>query len=941
MKQINSWIKASLIACLFIFTSFTLSAQGPSTQIPQDPKVRIGKLDNGLTYYIRKNDQPANRADFYIAQKVGAIQEDPNQRGLAHFLEHMCFNGTTHFPGDALKQYLENIGVKFGENLNAYTAVDETVYNISNVPITREGAIDSCLYILHDWSNDLILDPVEIDKERGVITEEWRTRMGASQRYIEDLLPKFFAGTKYADCLPIGNIEVVNGFEYQTLRDYYEKWYRPDLQGIVIVGDIDVDLIENKIKTIFADIPAQPNGAERVYYPVNDNEEPLVSIFKDKEQPTIMFSYYSKHDAVPREAKSDISYMQYQYAVNMITSMLNARLSEISQKADAPFIYAGVYDGAFVVAQTKNAFSGTVVCKESDIKTGIQTLLNEIEKVRQHGFTETEYARTRAAFLSGLESSYNEREKTKNEAYVTEYVRHFLDNEPAPGIDFEYNLMTPMANQISVDMINQLIPSLLSDNNKALSLFAPDKEDLVLPTETELVEMLNTTLQSKLEPYEDKVSNEPLLSQEPEGGKVIKEESSAFGSTLLTLSNGIKVYVKPTELKADQVLMSGFSYGGNSQFDDSEYINFSNINSVALVGGIGNFSNIDLGKALAGKLAYVNTSVGYLTESVSGSCAPKDFETMMQLTYLNFTSPRKDQDAFDSFVSRQKAALKNQEMQPTTAFKDAINEAIYNKHPRAQRLHAEDYDKIDYDRVIEMYMDRFKDASDFTFILVGNIDLSKDKPLIEKYIGGLPAINRKESYIDRKINTRKGFYENEFIKKQDQPKSSVFTYYSGETQYTRKNNILISMLSQVMTLVYTEKVREDEGGTYGVGVQGDITRLPNEEGSFLIAFDTDPEKKAKLMEIIYREIDNVCENGASQKDLDKVKENMLKQYHELLNENGYWMAAIDQYVRADIDVVSDYEELIKSITNDDLKTFAKELFSQKNRIEVVMVSPKE
>ena len=941
MKQINSWIKASLIACLFIFTSFTLSAQGPSTQIPQDPKVRIGKLDNGLTYYIRKNDQPANRADFYIAQKVGAIQEDPNQRGLAHFLEHMCFNGTTHFPGDALKQYLENIGVKFGENLNAYTAVDETVYNISNVPITREGAIDSCLYILHDWSNDLILDPVEIDKERGVITEEWRTRMGASQRYIEDLLPKFFAGTKYADCLPIGNIEVVNGFEYQTLRDYYEKWYRPDLQGIVIVGDIDVDLIENKIKTIFADIPAQPNGAERVYYPVNNNEEPLVSIFKDKEQPTIMFSYYSKHDAVPREAKSDISYMQYQYAVNMITSMLNARLSEISQKADAPFIYAGVYDGAFVVAQTKNAFSGTVVCKESDIKTGIQTLLNEIEKVRQHGFTETEYARTRAAFLSGLESSYNEREKTKNEAYVTEYVRHFLDNEPAPGIDFEYNLMTPMANQISVDMINQLIPSLLSDNNKALSLFAPDKEDLVLPTETELVEMLNTTLQSKLDPYEDKVSNEPLLSQEPEGGKVIKEESSAFGSTLLTLSNGIKVYVKPTELKADQVLMSGFSYGGNSQFDDSEYINFSNINSVALVGGIGNFSNIDLGKALAGKLAYVNTSVGYLTESVSGSCAPKDFETMMQLTYLNFTSPRKDQDAFDSFVSRQKAALKNQEMQPTTAFKDAINEAIYNKHPRTQRLHAEDYDKIDYDRVIEMYMDRFKDASDFTFILVGNIDLSKDKPLIEKYIGGLPAINRKESYIDRKINTRKGFYENEFIKKQDQPKSSVFTYYSGETQYTRKNNILISMLSQVMTLVYTEKVREDEGGTYGVGVQGDITRLPNEEGSFLIAFDTDPEKKAKLMEIIYREIDNVCENGASQKDLDKVKENMLKQYHELLNENGYWMAAIDQYVRADIDVVSDYEELIKSITNDDLKTFAKELFSQKNRIEVVMVSPKE
>lgn len=942
MRQINSWIKASLFAALFILTSVGFSAQAQSSQIPQDPKVRIGKLDNGLTYYIRKNDQPANRADFYIAQKVGAIQEEPSQRGLAHFLEHMCFNGTTHFPGNQLIQYLESIGVKFGENLNAYTSIDETVYNISNVPVTVEGAIDSCLYILHDWSNDLILDPKEIDKERGVITEEWRTRMSAGQRYMDNTLPVIFKDTKYSDCLPIGDIDVVNNFKYQTLRDYYEKWYRPDLQGIIIVGDIDVDQIENKIKTIFADIPAQPDAAERVYFPVNDNKEPIVVSYKDKEQTNVMFNIYSKHDVVPREAKGDISYLQYTYAVNMITTMLDNRLNEIAEQANSPYVYAGVYDGSFIVAQTKNAFTGAVVCKEDNIKAGIQTLLNEIERMRQHGFTASEYARARANYLSGLESSYNEREKTKNAAYVNEYVRLFLDNEPAPGIDFEYTIMSAIAPQIPVEAINQLIPGLLTENNKVLSLFAPEKEGLVLPTNEELVKMFNATTNSKLEPYVDQVSDEPLLSEEPTGGKVVKEETNTiFGTTTLTLSNGVKVIVKPTTYKADQIIMSGYSYGGNSQFEDSEFINFSNINSVALIGGIGSFSNVELSKVLAGKLASVNTSVGYLTESVSGFSAPKDFETMMQLTYLNFTSPRKDQEAFESFLGRQKALLANAEMNPSTTFGDSIRSAMYNNHPRATRIHAEDLDKINYDRVIEMYKDRFKDASDFTFILVGNIDLAKDKPLIEKYLGGLPSIDRKENFIDRKIDTAKGMKNKEFIKKQDHAKASIFTYYTGNTNYTFKNKMLMNILSQVMTLVYTEKVREDEGGTYGVGVQGGISKLPTEEGSFIINFDTDPDKRAKLMEIIYREIDNVCENGASKKDLDKVKESMLKQYSELLNENGYWSGAIDEYLRNGINIVEGYEDLIKSITNDEIKAFAKDFFGQKNRIEVVMISPEE
>ena len=444
------WIVALILCCNF---QQVFAQQMPL--IPIDKNVRIGKLDNGLTYYIRKNGQPANRADFYIAQKVGSIQEEADQRGLAHFLEHMCFNGTTHFPGDALKQYLERIGVKFGENLNAYTSVDETVYNISNVPVTTPGAIDSCLLILHDWSNDLTLDSKEIDKERGVINEEWRTRMSAIQRFQEKMLPVMFEGTKYATCFPIGTMEVVMNFKPQTLRDYYEKWYRPDLQGIVVVGDIDVDAIEAQIKKMFSDIPAQPNAAKREYYPVNDNKEPIVLVYQDKEQSNVQALIFNKHEATPDEQKGDMGYLVQNYATTLINNMLNARLNELVQTANPPYIYAATYDDDFFVTKTKDAFTGVVVCKEDAIENGIATLLRETERARQFGFTETEYNRARAEYLRQLESAYNERDKRKNEEYVNEYVRHFLDNEPIPGIENEYTIINQIAPAIPVAALNQ------------------------------------------------------------------------------------------------------------------------------------------------------------------------------------------------------------------------------------------------------------------------------------------------------------------------------------------------------------------------------------------------------------------------------------------------------------------------------------------------------
>ena len=941
MIKLTQTMKSSILSILFLIIALG-STQAQPMQIPTDPNVRIGKLENGLTYYIRHNKQPAERADFYIAQKVGSIQEDSTQLGLAHFLEHMCFNGTTHFPGDQLKQYLETIGVKFGENLNAYTSVDETVYNISNVPVVREGIIDSCLLILHDWSNDLILDPKEIDKERGVITEEWRTRMSAGQRYFEKLLPAFFGGTKYENCLPIGDMEIVNNFEYQTLRDYYEKWYRPDLQGIVIVGDIDVDVIESKIKTLFADVPGQPDGAERIYYPVPDNEEPQFFVYKDKEQTNVMLSYYNKYDAFPAEEKQNIGYLQLGYGINMISTMLNNRLNEIAEQAQPPFIYSSTYDADFIVTKTKRAYTGAVICKEDNIKEGVEALYDEFEKVSRFGFTDSEYIRARASFLSSLESAFNERDKAKNGAYVNEYVRHFLDSEPIPGIEFEYNMMTSMANQIDIDMINQLIPLFFPKNNKAITLFAPDKEGLELPTEADLKEWLINSSTKELTPYEDKVSDDPLLSEEPKGGKIIKEESNGiYGTTQLTLSNGVKVLIKPTELKADQILFRGYSLGGHSTFDDDEHLNFDMINKVALVGGLGSFSSVELGKVLAGKRANVNTYVGYLTEEVNGACSPKDFETLLQLTYLSFTAPRKDNDAFESFISRQKSAMINQELNPMSVFQDSLNASIYGDHPRATKIHSADLDKLDYDRILAMYTDRFKDASDFNFIFVGNIDIEKDKELIEKYLGSLPAINRKETFIDKKLNSRKGTYRNEFVKQQDNPKATIFSYISGDSQYTQENKVLMSMLSQILTLVYTEKVREDEGGTYGVGVSGSISKYPTVNASIYITFETDPTKKEHLMDIIYSELDHIAKVGPSEENLSKVKENMIKQISENQNENGYWLGAIHERLFNGVDIVENYSETVKGVSIKDIKEFASKLFKQNNKIEVIMVSPEK
>lgn len=933
--------RSLLVIALIVCCNFQQALAQQQPPIPVDPNVRIGKLDNGLTYYLRKNNLPANRADFYIAQKVGSIQEEENQRGLAHFLEHMCFNGTTHFPGDALKQYLERIGVKFGENLNAYTSVDETVYNISNVPVNTPGAVDSCLLILHDWSNDLTLDPKEIDKERGVINEEWRTRMSAMQRFQEKLLPAMFAGTKYATCFPIGTMDVVMNFKPQTLRDYYEKWYRPDLQGIVVVGDIDVDAVEAQIKKLFADVPAQPNAAKREYYPVNDNKEPIVLIARDKEQPHIQAIVFNKHKATPNSEKDKIGYLVENYATNLINNMLNARLNELLQEANPPYIYAGSYDGDFFVAKTKQAFTGIVVCKEDAVESGIATLLREMERARRFGFTESEYQRARAEYLRNLESAYNERDKRKNDEYINEYVRHFLDNEPIPGIENEYGIISQIAPSIPVEPLNMMMQTLVTDTNQVVAIFGPEKENLKMPTEDAIKKILHDVKAEELAPYVDKVSDEPLMKETPKGGKIISEQKDdVFGTTMLTLSNGVKVIIKKTDFKADEIIMKGVSLGGSSLFPDSEIININGLDAVS-VGGLGNFSTVDLEKILAGKRASVGYGIGDKTEGVNGYCSPKDFETMMQLTYLTFTAPRRDDDAFASYKNRNKAAWLNQEMNPMTAFGDSVTYALRMGHPRTLRVKSDMVDKMDYNKILAMYQDRFKDASDFTFIFVGNVDIEEMKPLIAEYLGALPSINRKESFKDNKIEYRKGVYKNEFIREQETAKASNFVCFTGTCKYDLKNTILMDMTCQVMDLVYTEKVREDEGGTYSVYVGGNLSKYPKEIAGLQVIFDTAPSKREKLMKIIFAEIEHIAKEGPSETNLNKVKEFMLKKHTEDLKENSYWMGSIDEYLFTGMNPVKDYEQMVNSITAKDIQKFADDLFKQKNEVEVSMISPEK
>ena len=907
--------------------------------IPVDGNVRIGHLDNGLTYYIRHNEEPKGQANFYIAQKVGSILEDENQRGLAHFLEHMCFNGTQNFPGNGVIKYCEKIGVQFGADLNAYTSIDETVYNIDNVPVTTvPEAVDSCLWILHDWADGLLLNGEDIDKERGVIHEEWRSRQNAQMRMYEQILPKIYPdGNAYGNRMPIGLMEVVDNFPYQAIRDYYEKWYRPDQQGIVVVGDIDVDAVEAKIQSIFGTIATPVNPAERFYVQVPDNKEPIIAIAKDKEQPYAMTYIFKKHEDYPDEMKGDLNYLIVCYANEMIASMFGQRISEISLQPNPPFMQAMIDNEDFFLSKTKQALTGIAVTSEDGVLDGAKAVYREMLRAVRGGFTASEYERARADYLTYLESRYNEREKTRSINYCNEYVRHFIDNEPIPGIENEYMLANQLAPNIPVEVINQVLASYFEDGNLVVVSMLPDKDGAACPTEAEVADAFAAVEAEDIKPYEDKVSDEPLIAQLPAAGKIVKTAPAKFGYTLYTLSNGAKVYVKSTDFKADEIRLEAFSWGGQSLYPDSDVKTLDMIDELISIGGLGNFSATELNKALSGKKVSLNRSISMYSEGLFGSTTPKDFETMLQLLYLSFTAPRADEEAYTSLVNRMAPQLKNAELNPMTALSDAIYETVYNNHPRAVRFKYEDLEKLDYARAMQIAKERFSGAADFSFIFTGNFDEATMLPLIEQYIGGLPAGVKKEKYKDVKMNIVKGAHENIFDKEMETPAATVVFANSGKAKYNLFNKLAFTLASDCLDIIFTEEIREKEGGTYGVQVSSNFSSEPKPQQLVQIVYQTDPEKYEHLNSRIDEIVEDFIANGPKESDLAKVKDLKQKRYTENLRQNSYYSTQLREYLETGVDFVSDYEATLKAITVKDCADAIAKLYKQGNDIDIVMV----
>lgn len=917
--------KLTLTLLAMLALSITMLAQ-QAMPVPFDPNVRRGKLENGLTYYIRHNEKPAQRANFYIAQKVGSILEEENQRGLAHFLEHMAFNGLEHFPKKTMLDYMERNGVKFGTNVNAWTSFEQTVYMLNNVPTTNPGLIDSCMLVLHDWSSFISLEDDEIESERGVILEEMRQGLDAQMRIYGKILPEIYPNSPYGVPMPIiGTEEVVANFDHQFLRAYYNKWYRPDLQGIIIIGDIDVNQIESRLKEMFADIPAPVNPAERVYFPVADNAEPIVSVASDVEETTydIMVSY--KHDIVPFEERGDVQYWIKGYIDQLVSTMYNNRMQELTQKANPPFIYGYGYYGTFFISDTKDAWTSYAVAKDKDgIDEALNAIMAENKRMQQYGFTASEFERAKADVMKQIESQYDERDKQETGRLFRPILSHFLTNEPLLGIENEYTLLSQILPMLPVEAINEYTKELIREDNIVITLTGPEKEGEKLPSKDELLAMFNKAKDVEVEPYVETVSNEPLIATLPPKGAIeSKKHDDTFDATVLTLKNGVKVIYKPTAFKDDEVLMTAYSYGGYSVMDQTNPYTLQEINELATLGGVGNFSAIDLPKILAGKKVRVNPSVNTMTEGISGNCSARDLETMMQLTYLYFNSLRSDEEAFESYITRTKAMVANAESNPNTAVRDNVVFALYDNHPLMKRMKAEDYDKVDYAKALKLFADRFKDANNFVFTFVGNIDPETFEPMVEQYLGSLKSKKNDETWTanvpvitDKDVNSH-------YTKAMENPMVTCYMVYNGDMEYTAENMMKMQILGDVMDIVYTEKIREDEGGTYGVGVQGNISLRPKETFMFLIVFQTNKEMYEKLMGIAKAELQNVANNGPRPEDLKKVKEFLIKKHSEDLESNRYWMNCIQTQYRDGYNPMANYEQIVNGITSDDVANMAK------------------
>ena len=900
--------------------------------IPADPNIKTGKLDNGLTYYIKQNKKPEQRMEMRLAINAGSICESDAQQGLAHFCEHMCFNGTKNFPSNKMVSMLEEMGVKFGAELNAYTSFDQTIYMLK-VPTDSIEWINRGFQVLEDWAHQVSLDDAEIDKERGVIEEEWRLGLGADDRMQAKYIPVILKGSKYAERLPIGKIDVIKSFPYDTLHSFYKSWYRPDLMAVVVVGDIDPVLAEQKIKEYFGRIPEAVNPPPRIEYPVPGNNEPLISVVTDKEASGFNAMVFFKHP------KSDnITFRDYrnQLIRTIYTGMLNNRLQEIAQKPESPYLYAGAGYGSFI-GRSVDVYSLSVGAKENQIEKSLEVALTENERARQFGFTATELEREKKDLFTMYENMAKESDKTESRSYADEFVRNYMDQECIPGINQEFELVKEYLPEITLEEINITGRGWTTNENMAALITAQEKEGVKVPTEEELKDVFRSVKSKNVEAYVDAVTDVPLLAEVPVATKVIsRSEDKKFSFTELTFGNGVKMILKPTDFKNDEIVLSAFSPGGTSLYPDNDVMSANLATVIVTQSGLGDYDFTGLQKKLSGNTARLNPFINELNEGVSGSCSPKDIETMLQLNYLYFTKIRRDESAYNAFISRLRNMIKPMRANPQVIFQDTLAKIISLNSPRVIAVPSDvQIDQVNLYRSISIFRDRFADASDFTYIMAGNFNADEVIPLLEKYIGGLPSIKRKELWKDVTPGFPKGLI-NVDVPRNSEPQSSVAMVWKGDFKWNDKDRQGFSMLMNILAIKCRESMREDQGGVYGVSINGSASKYPKPRYTIQSTWGCNPENIAKLSQTVLDEMEKIRKEGPAEIDLNKVRETLIRERETKIKENSFWMAVLQNHFQLGdkLQSLDDYKTMINSFTAAEIKVIANKYLNTKSYVQV-------
>ena len=930
--------------CIFGLQQQVVTAQGPSQapalpqQMPVDPEITIGKLANGIRYYIRANKKPEKRAELRLVVKAGSILEDDDQQGLAHLVEHMAFNGTQHFPKNELVQFIESLGMRFGADLNAYTSFDETVYMLT-VPTDKPETIDRALLILEDWAHNITFDTAEIDKERGVVMEEWRLGRGAGSRMQDKEFPIMFKGSRYADRLPIGKPEIIQGAKPERLKKFYSDWYRPDLMAVVAVGDFDKAAIEKMITAHFESIPAATKPRPRLSYDIPDHPGTVYAIATDKEATNTTLEVYN---LLPAREQGSLSDYRQRTVDRLFAGMLGGRFSELAQKPDAPFIFAGGGRGSFL-ARSKESASLFALVKEDSIERALDALLGEAERVARFGFTATELARQKQSVLTNYQRLAMEKDNTLSADRAGEYVRNFLQNESLPSADDEYALHQRFLPEITLAEVNKLAKEWFSGTNRLVVLNAPEKNGLTIPDETKLAAVIKAVATKDLKPYVDTVGAAALLETMPAPGTVAKiTTKEAAGITEWELSNGVKVVLKPTTFKADEILFRATSPGGTSLAGDNDYIPASTATQVITAGGVGKFDAINLRKYLTGKVASASPFISELEEGLNGSSSRKDLETMFQLIYLRFMQPRADATAFGVQATQMKTLLANQAAVPEYAFFEALMMARYQNHIRRRLPTPATIDEWNLDKSLAFYKDRFADASDFTFVFVGSFELAEMKPLVERYLGTLPSIHRKETWKDVGVRTPVGIVEKK-VEKGIEPKSEVAIVFSGPFEWNQTNRVALRSMTEVLQTRLLEIIREELGGTYSITAGSSYQKIPIPVYSITIEFGCAPQRTEDLIKRVFQEIEKFKTEGPTEKQLNDEKEALLRDFETNSKLNNYLLGQITLKYQIGEDPAALWQipEYYRKLDAATIQQAAKTYLNTKNFVEVTLFPEKK